>query len=298
MPTGHGSRGTGHLHVHAALTTVAVLFSINYIISKLSMHSFAPMVFAYLRVVGSALILNLLVRDPEPVSRADSWRLVGFSVLAVVLNQSLFLGGLALTSAHVAAILITMIPVFALGAAILLGYERATVTKIGGIALAAAGALLVVAREGFEGASKSLLGDLMIISNSLCYALYLVLSKPMMARLTARRVIARMFAVGTVLMLPISAWSIAHQDWRHIPGRAWLGLALVIIGPTVAAYLLNAWALANAESSLVAAYSYLQPVVTAILAAIFLGESIRPVAIAAAAMIFGGIYLAGRPARI
>jgi drug/metabolite transporter (DMT)-like permease len=292
--TRHLALGTRHYHVHAALTTVAVLFSVNYIISKLSMQSFAPLVFAYLRVVGSALILNLLVRDPEPVSRADSWRLVGFSVLAVVLNQSLFLGGLALTSAHVAAILITMIPVFALGAAILLGYERATVMKVGGIALAAAGALLVVAREGFEGASKSLLGDLMIISNSLCYALYLVLSKPMMARLTARRVIARMFAVGTVLMLPISIWSIAHQDWRHIPARAWLGLALVIIGPTVAAYLLNAWALANAESSLVAAYSYLQPVVTTFLAAIFLGESIRPVAIAAAAMIFGGIYIAGK----
>jgi len=281
-------------HVHAALTTVAILFSINYIISKLSMQAFAPLVFAYLRVVGSALILNLLVRDPEPVSRADSWRLVGFSLLAVVFNQSLFLAGLSLTSAHVAAILITMIPVFALGAAILFGYERATVTKIGGIALAAGGALLVVAREGFEGASKSLLGDLMIISNSLCYALYLVLSKPMMARLTARRVIARMFALGTVLMLPISIWSIAHQDWHHIPARAWLGLALVIIGPTVAAYLLNAWALANAESSIVAAYSYLQPVVTVILAAIFLGESIRPIAIAAAAMIFGGIYLAGR----
>jgi len=280
--------------VHAALATVAVLFSANYIISKLSMQAFAPLVFAYLRVLGSAIILNTVVHDHGPIARDDSWRLAGYSILAVVLNQSLFLGGLSLTTAHVAAILITTIPAFALAAAMVIGYERATLPKVGGIALAAAGALLVVAREGFEGASRSLLGDLMIISNSLCYALYLVLSKPIMVRLSARRVIARMFAIATVLMLPISAWSIAHQDWRHIPLRAWIGLALVIIGPTVAAYVLNAWALANAESSVVATYSYLQPVITIFLAAIFLGESIRPVAIVATAMIIGGIYLAGR----
>ena len=282
------------LHVHGALTLVSLLFSANYIISKLAMNAFSPLVFAYLRVVGSAVILNALVHDRTPVSREDSWRLASYSLLGVVLNQSLFLGGLSLTSAHVAVILMTTIPAFALAAAIVVGRERATAAKIGGIALAAAGALLVVAGEGFEGARKSLIGDLFILGNSLCYALYLVLSKPIMARLSARRVIAWIFALGTVLMLPISAWPMLHQDWRHIPAQAWLALALVILGPTVAAYLLNAWALANAESSLVATYTYLQPVTTILLAAIFLGESVRPVAIVAAALIFTGIYLAGR----
>ncbi len=280
-------------HVHGALTLVSLLFSANYIISKLAMNAFSPLVFAYLRVVGSAVILNALVHDRTPVTREDSWRLAGYSLLGVVLNQSLFLGGLSLTSAHV-AVMMTTIPAFALAAAIVVGRERATAAKIGGIALAAAGALLVVAGEGFEGARKSLIGDLFILGNSLCYALYLVLSKPIMARLSARRVIAWIFALGTVLMLPISAWPMLHQDWRHIPAQAWLALALVILGPTVAAYLLNAWALANAESSLVATYTYLQPVTTILLAALFLGESVRPVAIGAAALIFTGIYLAGR----
>jgi len=285
------------LRVHGALTLVAILFSANYIISKLAMHAFAPLTFAYLRVVGAALILNLLVRERSraPISREDSWRLAGYAILGVALNQSLFLGGLALTSAHVAAILITTIPAFALGAAIIAGRERATAAKIGGIALAAAGALLIVAQEGLEGATKSVLGDLLILTNSLCYALYLVLSKPMMARLSARRVITRMFSVGAVLMLPLALWPMMHQNWSAIPARAWLGLLLVIVGPTVAAYLLNAWALAYADSSVVAAYSYFQPVMTIFLAAIFLGETIHLVGIAATAMIIAGVYLASRP---
>lgn len=286
------------LLVHGALASVAVLFSLNYIISKFGLRSFNPLTFVYLRVLASAIILNVVLRERNapPLAPGDGWRLAGFSILGVCINQSLFLAGLAFTSAHVAAILMTAMPVFVLGAAIVLGRERATAAKIGGIALAAAGALTVIGGEGFSGTTKSFIGDLFIIGNSLAYALYLVASKPAMARLSARQVIARMFAVAAVVLLPIAAWPMMHEQWSAIPPRAWLALGLVIAGPTVAAYLLNAWALKHAESSVVAAYTYLQPVFTVFLAAIFLHEEIRSIAILAGAMIFAGVYISGRPA--
>lgn len=294
--TGAAQPRPATLRVHAALIAVAILFSLNYIISKLAMHAFAPLAFAWLRVAGSAIVLYGLFRErgAAPLAPGDSWRIVLYSLLGVVLNQSLFLGGLALSSAHVAAILMTTIPLFALGGAIVAGRERATAPRLAGIALAAAGALLVVGGEGLEGARKSLIGDLLLLANALCYALYLVLAKPIMARISARRLIARMFGLGALLMLPVSGMSLARQDWTAIPTRAWVALLLVIAGPTVAAYLLNAWALRHADSSLVAIYTYAQPVITTVLAAIFLAESIRPIAIAAAALIFGGVWLAGR----
>ena len=259
------------------------------------MRAIHPLVFAYLRVVGAAIVLNMVIheRDPAPLSRRDGWHLAGFATLAIVINQTFFLGGLALTSAHIAAILLTTLPVFVLAASMALGTEPASAAKIGGIALACGGALLVVGGEGFAGATKSLIGDLLIIGNSLAYGLYLVLSKPMMARHSARRVVARMFAIASVVMLPIGIWPMIRQPWAAIPLRAWIGLLLVILGPTVAAYLLNAWALRHAGSSLVAVYTYVQPVLTAVLAAIFLRETIRPVIVAAAAMIFAGVWLSG-----
>lgn len=285
------------IQVHLALLAVAALFSINYIISKIGMRSFAPLSFAYLRVVGSALLLYAtLPRVREPLTADDRRRVNGYAILGVVINQGLFLAGLAWTSAHVAAILITGIPVFALAAAIAMGKERATAAKIGGIALAGAGALLVVGGEGTGGTWRSVAGAVMIIGNCLAYAVYLVISKPAMARLTARRVLSRMFGTATFIMLPLSAWSLTHETWSAIPSRAWLSLLLVILGPTVGAYLLNGWALARTESSLVAAYTYVQPILTAVLAALFLGETIRPVVVVAAALIFGGVLLAGRPA--
>src|SRR2546430_17615575 len=53
---------------------------------------------------------------------------------------------------------------------------------------------------------------------------------PILARHSARRGIARMFAVAAVLMLPVAAWPMTHQGWSAIPGKAWIGLALVKIG--------------------------------------------------------------------
>jgi drug/metabolite transporter (DMT)-like permease len=284
------------LHVHLALLVVTILFSLNYVISKLALGKFSPLTFAYLRVLGSAIVLNALLRNRTVLTKSDWRAIAGYAMLGVVINQSFFLGGLSLTNAHVAAILMTMIPVFTLAIAILLRRERATAAKIGGIALAFAGALAVVAREGFGGATKSLLGDLLLIGNALAYATYLVVSKRDMARLSPRRVIGLMFAIGSVALLPIASWSLVHEKWSAIPPRAWLALALVIAGPTVAAYLLSAWALAHTDSSLVAAYTYLQPVLTAFLAAMFLKETITPTAIAAAITIFAGVYISGRPA--
>jgi drug/metabolite transporter (DMT)-like permease len=281
------------------MASVAVLFAINYIISKIGMHVFNPLTFAYLRVIGATIILNVVLREgnPAPLAPGDGWRLTGFAILGVVINQSLFLAGLALTSAHAAAILITTIPIFALCAALVLGRERATAAKISGIVLAAAGAVAMVGGEGLAGTTKSLIGDLLIVGNSLSYALYLVASKPAMARLSARRVISRMFAVASVVMLPIAAWPMMHEHWRAIPSQAWLALAFVIAGPTIAAYLMQAWALKYAESSVVAAYTYLQPVFAVILAAIFLQEQIRPIALLAGAMIVAGVYVSGRGVR-
>ena len=284
------------LRLHSALFTVALLFSANYVISKLGMRELSPMVFAWLRIAAAAAILAVIVRGEEPLSREDARRVAGFAILGVVINAPLFLIGLSMTSVHVAAILITTIPVFTLGAAIALGRERASATRIGGIALACVGALLVVGGETFAGTWRSFIGALLIVINCLSYALYLVLSKPSMARLSARRVVARMFAVGTFVLLPIAAIPLARQDWGQVSTSAWLSLVLVILGPTVAAYLLQAWALRYADSSLVATYTYVQPVLATILGAIFFAEIIHPIVIAAAVLIFSGVALAGKPA--
>lgn len=278
--------------VHLALFTVALLFSANYIVAKLGMREFSPLSFAWLRIAGAAAILAFIVRNRAPLAPADARRVALFALLGVVINATLFLVGLSLTTVQISAVLITTIPVFTLGAAIVAGSERPTVKRIAGIALAGTGALLVVGGESFHGTRESFIGAVMIVVNCLSYSLYLVISKPHMARLSAMAVVARMFLVGSVLMLPISAYALWREDWASISMNAWIALFVTIVGPTVIAYLLQAWALRHADSSVVAAYTYVQPVLAGILGAIVFGETLRPVVALAAALIFGGVWLA------
>ena len=284
------------LKLHAALFTVALLFSANYVISKLGMRELSPLVFAWLRIAGAAILLQLIARSEPPLAAEDARRASGWAILAVVINAPLFLIGLSMTSVQVAAILITTIPVFTAAGAILAKREAASVTRIGGIALAGAGALLVVGGESLSGTWRSVLGALLIVVNCLSYATYLVVSKPAMARLSSRRVVAHMFKVGAPLLLPFAAWPLWKQDWSVSP-VSWLNLALVIAGPTVGAYLLQAWALRHADSSSVAVYTYVQPVLASFLGAIFFGEKVRGMVILAALMIFCGVWLATGPGR-
>ena len=281
--------------VHGALFTVAFLFSLNYLISKLGMREFSPLTFAWLRVAGAGLILALVARREPPLAREDNARVTRWAILGVVINQSLFLGGLSLTSVQVAAILITTIPVFTLAAAIVTKQERATAPRAAGIALAGAGALLVVGGEHMTGSWRSFAGASMIVVNCLSYSLYLVSSKSHMARISARRAVARMFAVGAVILLPIAAWPLAQERWTAISTQSWLALLLVILGPTVGAYLLQAWSLRHADSSVVASYTYVQPVLATLLGVVFLGERLRGTVIVAGLMIFAGVWLATTP---
>src|SRR5439155_26330838 len=102
-----GSRNEQHslLRVHGALTAVAILFSSTYVISKLAMTAFSPMSFAYLRVVGAAIVLSALTaREPSPRLRGegrvrgDLGRITLYSILGVALKQCRFLAGQSLTS--------------------------------------------------------------------------------------------------------------------------------------------------------------------------------------------------------
>src|SRR5260370_32197795 len=78
------------LLVHSAMASVAVLFSLNYIISKFGLHSFNPLTFAYLRIVSSATILNFVLheRNAAPLGPGDGSRLAGLPRRAVAVTQA------------------------------------------------------------------------------------------------------------------------------------------------------------------------------------------------------------------
>lgn len=91
-----------------------------------------------------------------------------------------------------------------------------------------------------------------------------MLARKTVAKLGALRTVAWVMVLGGLEALPFTAMPTIAVDWSALPPSAWAAVAFVVLGPTVLTYLLNAWALSRADSSLVAIYVYAQPPIAAL----------------------------------
>lgn len=285
---------------HLALLAVQILFGSLSIIGKFTLRTLPPVALVGLRVTGACILFIMIARFTgswRPIARRDWPLLVASSALGLILNQWLFVTGLSMTTAINSTLISTCIPVATFFVGILLATERATWRRTFGIALAATGVLILVGPHRGDFSAQTRIGDMLIVSNALCYGVYIAISKNLMMRYSAMTVITWIFIIGTVATLPAGVVSLSRIQVRSIPLIVWFEVAYIIVLPTAGAYFLNAWALARVPPSTVAVYIYLQPLVAFVLAPIVLGEALGVRAIISTLLIFAGVYLVTRRGR-
>ncbi len=273
-----------------------LLFSSLAVAAKLVLPYLPGRGFVAFRVLFGFLLL-LAVGPALGQWQNIRWRnlppLMFYAVFGVIANQLLFIEGLERSTATNAVIIGATIPVFTTGIAVVLRRERATRRKVLGLLLAFVGALVLVGAGAFEGGGTRLVGNLLILCNSLSYSIYLVLSPSALERYNPRTAITWIFLFGVIGTLPFGAASfITHAG--SLPSQTWWVLAYVIIFPTALTYFLNIFALKYAPSSLVAMYAYLQPVFGATLAQIFLHERVGAGSLLGAIPVLMGIWLVAK----
>jgi drug/metabolite transporter (DMT)-like permease len=218
-------------------------------------------------------------------------------LLGVCANQLLFISGLERTTATHAAILMPSVPAFAVAVAALLRVEPLNLRRVGGVALSVAGALVMLRPDRFSLGDQTLVGDLLLLANGLAFAFFLVLQRPVLARIPWRTVIAWSFLTGGAGVLAVGGPALLRLELGALPGWTLLGLGYIIIFATLGGYLLNTWAVRQISSVIAAAYTTLQPPISAALAAIVLGERLGWAEGAGGVLIVLGLRLASREVR-
>jgi drug/metabolite transporter (DMT)-like permease len=249
------------------------------------------------RIAGGGVAFWMIARHRGAslagLAARDWIRLAICAVLGVIVNQFLFLNGLARTTATNASVIGTTIPVFTALFAVIAGVERFRWSRAAGIALGMCGILLLVRIDRFSFADAHVVGNLMILVNAASYALFLVVVRPLAARLPAMMLVALLFSVAFLIALPIGI-----ADWIELaPRLGWAEIAYLVYFvaiPTVGAYALTQRAMQHAEASLVAAYIYLQPIFATIGAVLVLGERPGWRTFVAAALVGTGLFLSAR----
>jgi drug/metabolite transporter (DMT)-like permease len=285
---------------HLALLTVALIYSANYVIAKDVMPDFiGPRGFIFMRVVGATtlfFLLSVFVKSDKKIDRSDWPRIAVCGFFGVASNQLLFFEGLNLTTPINAAVIMTSNPILVLIMSAILLREKLKPIKIIGVLLGAAGALYLILGSGeAELISPDVsLGNLLILLNASSYALYLVIVKPLMIKYDALLVIKWVFTAGMVFVIPAGIGQFSKVDWSSWTPPIIAAVAFVVVFTTFVAYLFNVFALKTLSSATVSTYIYLQPLFTTFIALFLARDVLTFRAVAAAILIFTGVYLAGK----
>ena len=283
-----------HYKSHLALLGANTIYGLNYVIAKGLMPDYlAPKAIIFIRVLITVIIFWILhfFMPSEKVERRDMFKLALCAIFGVALNQILFFEGLNLTTPINASIIITSIPIQILIFAHFFLKERITAMKVGGILLGASGALLVILSAGLgDFKTGTMLGNLMVLINSACWALYLVLIKPLMEKYDSFTVMKWIFLWGLIIIFPFTFLPFVQSSFSTIPFNMWLSVAFVVFGATILGYFLNNYSLKTLSPSINGIYIYLQPLIAAIVSIVFGKDTLSITDVISALLIMAGVY--------
>jgi len=285
--------------VHGSLFLTALLYGGSYTIAKELMPVWIePFGFILLRVwIATAffwLIDPLVRKHKERPTKRDVFLLAICAFFGVAGNMLLFFKGLAISSPINASVIMVTSPIFILVVAAFYKAEKIGWRKLLGIGLGTAGAILLIVgtpQASTAITANSAWGNFMILVNAVLFATYLVLVRPLMARYNTFTVVKWVFLFGSLLVFPFGWQEASRVNWASFGAVQWSAFTYIIIGISIVAYWLNAWALKFVNSSVVGTYIYLQPVLATAIATIWGRDVLMLEQVVFAFMIFAGVYL-------
>jgi len=282
---------------HLAMLGANIMWGLMSPVAKLVMSAgiVTPLIMTDFRIFGAALLFWVasLFCKSEHVPPRDLLLLAGAAMLGVLCNQGCFIFGVGFTSPGEASLITTTMPMWVMVLAWFILKEPITWKKVGGIALGATGALLLVlngASSGMKG-DDPVLGDLLVLTAQLSYALYLTLYKNFITRYSLVTLMKWMFLFAAIALTPFSIPSLIAADWSALTPMHWGGVLYVVGCGTFLAYICIMIGQKNLRPTIVGMYNYVQPIV-ATLIGVYLGlDRFTPLKVLAVLLIFTGVSL-------
>ena len=285
---------------HLALVATNIFFALNFTTVKylISGGFIKPFGLNLIRVAVTSFLLWVLYffnSNKTRIKKKDYKRFLLCALTGIAINQLAFIKGLSLTYSIHASLLLLITPILITFIAAWVLKERLTNNKLWGLALGIAGAMvLILAKDRSGNPGNVLIGDLLIILNSVFYTFYFVLVKPLMLEYNPVAVLRNVFTVGLFMILPFCWVEFTQTPWASYSAMEYLNLSLIVVPGTFLAYLFNIYGIKNLGASIAGNYIYTQPFFAAGLAIGFLGEDLSAYKILAGILIFSGVYIANK----
>lgn len=292
------------MKLHTAIKAfLAIAFwGASFVATKVVLREISPLTVIVLRFgLGAGVLLVAIVwrRQVTAVNPSDlPWlALLGFNGITV--HQLLQANGLVTTTATNSGWIVALTPIFTALLARLLVREPFGPLRVLGLGLALLGALLVISRghlaDGLIGMLRvATPGDGLMLLSSPNWALFTVLSKRVMGKYPPALMVTYVLGLGWLMVLPLFAMQGGWAQIPHLSTAGWAGVAFLGLACSGLAYIFWYDALGEAGASQVASFLYLEPIVTVIVAAALIGETVTWATLAGGAIILLGVWMVNR----
>jgi drug/metabolite transporter (DMT)-like permease len=296
-----------HASPYLLLSLTAFFWSLNWVIGRAIVGHVSPLALTFARwVVAVAVMMPFAwphIRAHAPAIRRHWKTIAWLGFWGTGLHNAFAYVGLQYTTATNGVILNSSIPVMI----IILGWlvYRDTITRLQtvGVFVSLAGIAVIIGRGDLAVlASLSMNhGDLIVLAGMVFWAAYTVFLRMKPAELPGLVLLACCGMVGVSLLLPLFVLEMAGAfPWRgHVELSLATVSAMLYVGifPSFVGYVFWNRGVAEVGSNVAGIFVHLMPAFGALLAWIFLDETIKPFHIAGIALILAGITLTTRGPR-
>ena len=272
----------GHLAVAATYT----IFGLNLIFCKdiANAEAVPPVVLFTLRAAGASALFWLisLFLPGERIARGDMGLIALASFTGLFVPQMTFLSAITMATPLDTGILGTLGPIFTMFFAFLFLKEPITFKKAGGVALSFAGVLLLVLNSVHAAGPAS--------TTPMGFGAF----RPLIARYSVVTFMKWMFLFSLLMALPFSVRGLLALDFGAIPPKVGWEIGYLIFFATFVAYFLIPYGQKRIRPTLVSLYTYLQPVIAAIISVWIGMDTLSWQKILSAFLIVAGVVLVSR----
>jgi drug/metabolite transporter (DMT)-like permease len=238
------------------------------------------------------------------LARRDSLLLLASAAFCVPINQAFFLTAARLGPTSHVGIFYAVCPLIVLMAAWAMRLERPDLRRLWGVTASVAGIVVIGVGSLWDSGgtaaetARVALADLSLVGAVLSWGGYLVVSKPLVARHGAIPTLVGTLLLGTLLALPIAAWS--WRGWASLgqaSTQSWIALCVLALVITPLGWTFQNLSMSRFDASQVATFSNGSPMLTIVWGVWLLGERLTPSLIVGSVLTVAGIYWASRSRR-
>lgn len=289
-----------NLRIYLLMIMATFFWAGAFIAAKLGVYELSPTILTFLRMgIAAIIIFPIMIKKLGPgwqLKKAELKLVLATSIIGMIGYHMFFFTALKFTTASNASMINATNPLITAVLASLFASERITGKKIAMLLLAFCGVIYIILAGNISSLINMTLnkGDFIMLCGTLLWAIYGIIVKKAVPIMGPLKLTTYTFLFCAIIMAPFATYDFATTNAFSVGVGPYIAVLYMAIFPTVIGYSIQQYAIAEIGPSKASLFINLVPIISTILAVLFLNEQIRYYHLIGAGMIITAVIVYNR----